>query len=194
MRGWLLFKALEILRETAVNTGGFIDAFLSSSKSDYRALRRWTPTPHRMTAHKPRKQLAERQRLHELLYRLQQDGLIEKIQRRKEFLFGISPKGKKKRAMLRERLSQALPHRTYATYPSDNLLIISFDIPEKERRKRAWLRRTLVYLGFTMIHKSVWMKQARLPQKFLDDLESLQLLSRIHIFSIHRKGSIASLT
>ena len=39
----------------------------------------------------------------------------------------------------------------------DNLKIVIFDISEKERHKRDWIRRNLVDLGFQMLQKSVFI-------------------------------------
>ena len=61
-------------------------------------------------------------------------------------------------------------------------LIIIFDIPEKERRKRDWLRSQLKLFDFEQIQKSVWLGPDRLPKEFFAYLEELGIRGNIKIF------------
>ncbi len=47
--------------------------------------------------------------------------------------------------------------------------IVSYDIPEKKRRRRDILRGILLKLGFGPLHKSLWI----CPYNFLDDVEKI---------------------
>ena len=69
-------------------------------------------------------------------------------------------------------------------------MIVSFDVPEKEKRKRGWLRSTLKNLGFRMLQKSVWIGKVKIPEAYLEDLKRLRLLSYIEIFAISKRGTI----
>lgn len=61
-------------------------------------------------------------------------------------------------------------------------MIIAFDIPEKQRGYRDWLRVELVALGFTAIQKSLWFGPAPLPKNFIDELGKVNLLRYIKFF------------
>lgn len=55
MRGEILLKALETLEEGVYNTADFMVAFLSSTKSDYRPLKRFMPRKHKTLAEEIKK-------------------------------------------------------------------------------------------------------------------------------------------
>ncbi len=61
-------------------------------------------------------------------------------------------------------------------------MIIIFDIPEKFRRERAWLRFELTNLGFVMLQKSVWFGPAPLPKEFIKSLKELKILPYLKFF------------
>ena len=69
-------------------------------------------------------------------------------------------------------------------------MIVIFDIPERERRKRNQLRRELVYLGFKKLQQSVWIGQTQIPEEFIKELKEKDILPYIHIFSVEKKGTV----
>ena len=68
-------------------------------------------------------------------------------------------------------------------------LIIIFDIPEKKKRYREWLRTELVGFGFTLIQKSVWLGPA-LPKEFVEYLNEVKLLKHVRFFRATEKDLI----
>ncbi|OHA88947.1 MAG: hypothetical protein A3C70_00330 [Candidatus Zambryskibacteria bacterium RIFCSPHIGHO2_02_FULL_43_14] len=68
-------------------------------------------------------------------------------------------------------------------------LVLIFDIPEKQKLYREWLRSELVGLGFTMIQKSVWLGPA-LPKEFVEYLNELGLFKHIRFFKTTEKDLI----
>jgi len=64
-----------------------------------------------------------------------------------------------------------------------NLLFI-FDIPYDKKRYRDWLRRQLVFFGYVMVQKSVWIGPSPLPKKFLDYLKELQIQANVKMFKL----------
>ncbi len=136
----------------------------------------------------------KKQNFYDLLYHLRKEGLVLECKKDKSCFFKITSKGKEILEGLRLKKANALPATKYRT-ESDNLLkIVIFDIPEKERRKRDWLRSVLKNLEFNMLQKSVWAGRIKLPQDFLTDLNRLNLLSYVEIFAISRTGSLKQLT
>lgn len=68
-------------------------------------------------------------------------------------------------------------------------LIIIFDIPEKRRGYRDWLRNELVGFGFNLIQKSVWFGPG-LPKEFVEYLDEVRLLKHIRFFHATEKDLI----
>lgn len=65
--------------------------------------------------------------------------------------------------------------------------ILSFDIPEKNRHKRNWLRNQLKIFNYKMLQQSLWIGHGPLPKIFLDRLNNLEIRNNIKIFSINKK-------
>lgn len=186
MRGKILLKALEFLYEGAMNQVDFFSAVLSAGYGasssrinyEYKACRRIS---------EDRKLKIEvfknsERRLTIFISKMKRDGLIETENNK----FKISGKGIDKLGKLRNNL----PRRFYERTHKGNSVIISFDIPERLRRKRNWLREVIRNFGFKMIHKSVWMGKGRIPKDFIEDLENLKILEFVEIFEISKTGSL----
>ena len=69
-------------------------------------------------------------------------------------------------------------------------MIFAFDVPEKEKRKRGWLRTVLRRLDFTMIQKSVWVGKSKIPQEFLEDIYRFKMVDFVEIFEVSKTGSL----
>jgi DNA-binding transcriptional regulator PaaX len=80
---------------------------------------------------------------------------------------------------------------TYISSPfKENTLanmIISFDIPEKDRIKRHWLRNQLKIFSYKILQQSLWIGPGPLPQSFLKRLEDLNIKKNIKTFKITKK-------
>jgi phenylacetic acid degradation operon negative regulatory protein len=122
----------------------------------------------------------------DFIYRLKRDGLVSHGRKGKFFM--LTSKG---RELLRDLRSKNLPHIKYGdNQAEDTWKIFIFDIPERERYKRNWLRMVLRNLNFKMLQKSVWLGKTALPQEFINDLKKIELISYIEIFCITKKGSL----
>ncbi len=190
MRGKILLKALEFLCEEAMNQVDFFDAVLaagygaSSSRINYEYNARRRISEDRKA--KIEVFQKSKRRLTIFISKMKRDGLIETGNNQ----FKISGKGIDKLGKLRNNL----PGRFYERNHKGNSVIISFDIPERLRRKRNWLREVIKNLGFRMIHQSVWMGKGKIPKDFIDDLGRLEILEFIEIFEISRAGSLKKIT
>lgn len=101
------------------------------------------------------------------------------------------PRGK--RFVLRYRKAIASPAvlPVFSEDASDGIIrIVTFDIPERERKKRAVLRECLKMIGFRPLQKSVWMGGAPLPEDLLKYLHERGIFRYMHIVSIREKGTI----
>ena len=63
-------------------------------------------------------------------------------------------------------------------------MMVAFDIPERHKRKRVWLRLELKNLGFEMLQKSLWFGPAPLPKEFIKAVNDLNLLNFIKFFEV----------
>lgn len=68
-------------------------------------------------------------------------------------------------------------------------LIVIFDIPEKKKRYREWLRSELVGFGFEMVQKSVWLGP-NLPKEFVEYLNETEVLKYLRFFRATEKDLI----
>lgn len=132
-----------------------------------------------------------RKRYAQFLYKLRRDGLIEEGGDKHKKTIFLTQKGIKKLNKLKEQYSNKLPSvKSYTKKSGNKFVIATFDVPEKERRKRAWIRSALKNIGLKSIQKSVWIGKAKIPQEFIDDLADLRLIDFIEIFEISKTGSL----
>ncbi len=118
-----------------------------------------------------------------ILSRLKDQGLAEGRKSAGRTAWRITKEGRKYLAEFSQELN----------FPeSDGVKrVVVFDIPEKEREKRRWLRGELVAMRYQQLQKSVWMGEVPLPEEFIDDLDSLQLRGKVHIFKVESEGTIS---
>lgn len=123
----------------------------------------------------------ERQQIYSLLNKLKRQGFIAKSGRQRNSLWNITKRGEEKLAKLQEQNT---------IVEGKDVVIITYDVPERERRKRDLLRRELLSMGFKKLQQSVWVGKILVPPEFITDLRREQLLSHTHIFSISKSGTI----
>ncbi|KKS14452.1 MAG: Transcriptional regulator, PaaX family [Parcubacteria group bacterium GW2011_GWB1_41_6] len=123
-----------------------------------------------------------------LLYQLQKQGLVEKKEKDDRSFWMITKLGRER---LRNIQENSLPlNINYKIKKEKTSKLVIFDIPEKYKHKRNWLREQLVMLDFEMLQKSVWTGKNKIPQEFIRDLENFNLLDYVHILSIKDKGTL----
>ena len=114
--------------------------------------------------------------------RLVKDGLVV----RKGLGWKITEKGKAcVRAFTRKTAQVKQVH------PAEADTIVMFDIPEKLGGCRKALRFELVSRGFFLLQKSVWLGAGPLDADFLDFVAERSIERCVHIFSIHKRGTIS---
>jgi DNA-binding transcriptional regulator PaaX len=198
MKGDLIFGILKILESAAFATADLLEALMSDYSSSYKKARRLMlsgPPPRESLVDALQEEFRENQKFYNLLYYLQKEGFVDKKKKQniKKTFWLITKKGKKKLKSLKEQRHRTIPKKDYPVEASNDLKVVTFDIPEKERRKRVWLRRALLSLGFSMLQESVWIGKTKLPQEFIKDLRGLKLLPYVEIFSISKIGTIKQL-
>lgn len=180
-------KILESLADVPMETGYLLVAILEAG---YPASRKQIEKKieeiryRSLTISKKSITAKERHSFDSLLSNLKRDGLIEKEGKK----WSITKHG-------RDRLKSydsKYPDLRYAQEGSDNLMIVMFDIPERERGKRAWLRSALTNMGFKMVQQSVWAGKKKVSKRFLKDINKLQIAQYIDILTVTRSGSLRS--
>lgn len=130
----------------------------------------------------------ERQRFYSLLNKLKNQGFIKKKQSKDGSLWNITKRGFEKLGLINKKKKHE-----YDSVKDNKVKIITFDIPERERWKRAWLREALSIQNFSMLHQSVWVGKNKIPEQFLEDLHDMNLIKHVHILEVNASGTIKEL-
>lgn len=127
-----------------------------------------------------------RKSIENALYRLKEKGLIYKDKNRKNILWKLTNKGEDYVKIINQ-IKQIIP-------PEDNIVrIFVFDIPEKQRKIRDFIRTELISFGYTMLQKSVWLGKRPLPLSFVKSIKEKGLFKNIHLFEIKEGGTLDDL-
>ena len=191
MKGEITLKFLEEIKDFVGSGADLFEVFLRAGYGASAGKLRYEFSK----AQKERRQRQElaqyRKRYARFLYRLRQDGLIKGKEQKSGKLVTLTPKGRKKLMALKERYAGRLPEvSAYDKNESDKFIIVVFDIPERERKKRDWLRSALKNIGLKLVQKSVWMGKVKVSKDFIDDLSELKLIDYVEIFEISKTGSL----
>jgi DNA-binding transcriptional regulator PaaX len=111
------------------------------------------------------------------LSRMKAKGLLK----RNEDAWTITPEGKELLVDPKSSIKRFFPSKRNRSGKVPSSLIVIFDIPEKKRRYRDWLRSELVGFGFEQIQKSVWFGPP-LPEEFIRYIEMEGLIKCIRFF------------
>lgn len=197
MRGNKIIKILNILRGCALSSKDLFEALLSAGygASAGRVEYLMSESSRRRQKNKELFEtfVKERQRFNSFIYYLKNDGIISEVNNNGKNLYSITAKGKKKLAVLLKLKNNTIPVRQYPKVDNKTFTIVTFDIPEKEKKKREWFRSVLLRLGYKIIQRSVLLGKTKIPQSLLDDLRRLKMIDYIEIFEITKTGSLRHL-
>ncbi|OHA02301.1 MAG: hypothetical protein A3J58_00550 [Candidatus Sungbacteria bacterium RIFCSPHIGHO2_02_FULL_52_23] len=127
-----------------------------------------------------------------ILNRLKREGLVLRSGSKRSSLWKISSKGRLVLGEQQKATPRPIQHLTYDVLPPEDeaVRLITFDIPEKQRTKRDWLRTELLACGYKLLQKSVFIGRRPLPEEFLKMIEALSLGPYIHFVGIDKKGTL----
>lgn len=133
-----------------------------------------------------------RQAFHALLNKLKREGLIVQKESRRGAPWHLTAAGARRleEAKGKQNASDTPPMPKYENSGVPSIVIVAFDIPEKERRKRRWLRGALYSLDFQKVQQSVWLGKRGVPKEFITDLREYKILPYVQIFSVSRGGTL----
>ena len=195
-RGKFISKILEILQIQAEATIDLLDIFTSGYAEAYRKARKTMKYGPPQFKTDWASQYFQRQQFYSLLNQLKNQGLIEKKKGndKKGSIWKITKKGLEKLNLMKTKNLFIKKSINFKKEPDDKIRVIIFDIPEKERYKRNWLRMVLVSLGFSLLQQSVWIGKSKIPERFIFNLQKRGMLDYVQIFEINKEGTIKQLS
>lgn len=193
LKGEKIKKVLELLQGGAEVTTALLDVFLCDYHTSYRKMQKmiWKGhIPHFKTDWV--EAYRERQRFYALLNKLKREGLVTKEIQSESSLWRITEKGLDKLQVVRSKKEFDKYSADYSEHrkKSSELRVVIFDIPEKERHKREWMRYVLISLNFSLLQNSVWIGKNSIPEKLIHDLKEKKMMGYVHIFGVGDQGTI----
>ena len=185
-KGELIPKILEILQAQAEATVDLIDIMTSGYGESYRKARRGM----KYGPHEFKTDWADTYRKNQIFYsllnQLKEQGFIEKKNNvaKKGSIWHITKKGT-------EKLHASKKVKDgYGGTKDGKIRIIIYDIPEKDRKHRDWLRSILKTIDFSLLQESVWLGMTTVSEELLDEMRRRDIVSYVHIFEISKGGTI----
>lgn len=135
---------------------------------------------------------AAKHSLSSMLHHLKKEGLVAIRGPNKKAVWSITKKG-------RRVLDTSRPPRHQMIFdelpPEDGIArLVAFDVPEKQREKRRWLRTTLIACGFQPIQRSVFLGWRALPEDAIKEISDMRMDDYIHIVVIQKPGTLRAHT
>lgn len=185
-------KVLEILQVQAEAAAYLFEIFATDYATSYKRMHRsfWNRPPAFKTDWA--EWYRRRHAFHSLLNKLKRDGLVAQKEKRRNAPWHITRSGVRLLTDLKKKSDRqaVLPRPKYHGERRTGLIIVAFDVPERESAKRRWLRGALTALGFQRIQHSVWAGNTILPDAFLEDMRAYAILPYVHIFSVTKAGTL----
>ena len=106
----------------------------------------------------------EKSNFSKVLNRLSKEGLVVRSGSKKKAIWSVTFQGKK---FLKNEFA----------YPKSDgrQRIFIFDIPEKDRKKRRWVRSELLAHGYEQLQKSVWIGDTPIAEDFFIQIKDFNL-------------------
>lgn len=197
MRGEKIIRILRALKNSALDSKNLFEAFLSAGYGASAGRIEYLARANNKRRQKDKmlfeEFVRERQRFYNLIYYLKSDGIISETITDDKKWYRMAEKGKRKLAALLTSRDTSIPLSLYPKINNSTFTIITFDIPEKEKKKREWFRTVLLRLGYKTIQRSVLLGKTKIPQSLLDDLRELKMIEYVEIFEITKTGSLRHL-
>jgi len=138
----------------------------------------------------PKQPRQSKLRFAQLLYELKRDGLIAPTDTKESLSFKITTSGIAWLKKFTEKPHTFAPNYAAQAEKSERVTIVSYDIPERLRIYRDWLRATLREMRLTPMQRSVWVGKVKLPTDFIADITRFKLEKYVEIFEITKAGTL----
>lgn len=181
-------KTLNLLSFLAEVVGGVVDFERAIHAAGYNfepeIIRNYLARERKQYSKKHRKSYKEFCSAKILIRRLERDGIIS-VDKKKNIKITKSGLKKYKNSLL----YPASP-LSYVAQDSSRVVIVAFDVPEKQRNKRDFIRRAFQSIGFKLIQRSVLFGYKKIPEDLLKDLEVIGALVYVQIFEVSKEGTL----
>lgn len=129
---------------------------------------------------------AAKHSLSSILSRLKRQGLVSWNGSLRDARWQLTRRGK---AFLQKTNAASKPIPDLP--PTDGIVrIVTFDVPEKQRGKRNWLRTALISCDYQALQKSVYSGTRPLPAQIIREIDDLGLAQFVHIAGISKTGTL----
>jgi len=186
-------RILDLLKHRALTAKEIIESIVPISADSYKVTKNLLGYMEAPKFNHGEWQRQETKKFYVLLSKMRRDNLIDKEEERGG-LWKLTKTGADRLDyILKCQSVNNLPDGNYEKEKSGELTLVVFDIPEKFKHKRIWLRERLRDLGFQMLQRSVWIGKYKIPESFIYDLRDLKILDYIHILAVRKSGSLVNL-
>lgn len=133
-----------------------------------------------------------RRKFYDTLNYLKREGLVKKKKGGRNSRWVVTSLGRERIEKMKEYQRDPLSSaNSYFSNPRGRgLTVVAFDIPERERRKRKWIRSSLMHMGFRFLQKSVWVGTGQVDEEFVLALRERDMLEYVHLFSVDSRGTV----
>lgn len=134
----------------------------------------------------------DRQQFYHTLNHLKRQGLVVSKSGKEGSRWVLTQRGQDRYKTHRQLRNDpfSISSSVFSKPEGAGITIVSYDIPEKERRKRTWIRTCLVEMGCERIQQSVWVAHGTIDEDFLHALRERDLLGSVHVFAVTKQGTI----
>ena len=187
MKGEIIYKILNFLGERALDHVDFMNAFLRAGSGATSGKIRYELSKIENKRNISQLNKQKIKNLKNYLYKLKSQGMILENSFNKIYL---SEKGKNKLSNFKNSLP--LNKDLYKAKIGETVMVISYDIPVAFNKERNILRDMLRMLGFSLVHKSVWVGKVLLSERFITDLNRLGIMDYVEILEVTKNGTLKS--
>ena len=186
-------RILKGIVHAIVEAGDIVDAFMSSEYGASRSKIEYKIRKTRRQREFDRARWEEFERIQKrcrnaLTWLKRERFIVEHVESGKKRL-RLTKKGFRYLRSLTKREKSILPKK-YPMTSARSAVIVMFDIHEREKWKRNWLRNVLKNGGFKMRQKSVWIGNVKFPASFIEDLIRIGIIEDVEIFEAVKLGTL----
>lgn len=189
--GEVILKIMEALSDVAVTAPAMIEAIMESGYgASYRQIER---AYRRNVEYSPASRRQQYQRYSMMVRYLAQQGMLSKEVIGSTVRLRLTKEGRKKLQSMKTERAHGLPGFGYEKSPGKKIVIVVYDIPEKRRKERDWLRAILKRIGLEQLQQSVWVGKVAIPRRLIKDLALRNLADCVEIVEVGGAGTLEHL-
>jgi len=191
--GRIIFSILNVLSDVAMTPPIMIGAMLDAGYgASYGKLSR---AADRIKDDIDRSKVARRERRREyqrysmMVRYLKQNGMLLEKRAEDGVKLYLTRKGREKLVNMRKEQRDDKLGFAYKKLPGKKIVIVTYDIPEKRRKERDWLRAVVKRIGLEPMQQSVWIGKVVIPAQLIEELALRQLTSYVEIVEVGSTGT-----